>query len=147
MCELTVSGTGRGAGRHYYRGESPCDECLTAANNYKRSIRLPQNERRNQVWKLYRLRWPDFEGILERQGGVCAVCKGSLKGRPCVDHDPACDHPGKGVRSCAGCVRGILCQRCNLALPILDDSGWLARAVRYLGREDVAEILHESRLF
>jgi hypothetical protein len=44
-------------------------------------------------------------------------------------------------------VRGILCRRCNLALPILDDPEWLARAVRYLDREDVAEILRESRLF
>src|SRR5579864_3976420 len=150
MCEFTVPGTGRGAGKHYYRKEPVCDECKAAAHDYDRHNRqrTPGSERRHQVWKYYRLRWHEFETLFARQGGVCAMCGGSVKKKPSIDHDPACDHPGRGKRSCAACVRGVLCQRCNLGIAILDDSEWLQRAVRYLGEEHPAiEILRESRLF
>ncbi len=97
------------------------------------------------IWAKYRLRRHEHEAILARQAGACAVCDASAA--TYIDHDHACDHPGKGSESCTECVRGILCNRCNLGIVILDDIEWLKKALGYLGREDVAEIIRQSRLW
>ena len=58
-----------------------------------------------------------FAEMLLAQGGKCACCQkvfnieGSLKERPCVDHN----HKNKEVRD-------LLCGRCNLAAGNVDDS-------------------------
>ena len=56
-----------------------------------------------------------YERLLEKQGGVCAVCGtsnwGGAYGKPHVDHDHK-----------TGVVRGILCVRCNVAIGLIDDS-------------------------
>ena len=77
--------------------------------------------------------------FLEAQGGAC-VCGlvfdvyGSDKSsRYCVDHDHACC---PGERSCGDCIRGLLCNACNLVLGHADDRpdvlhgliGYLARS-------------------
>ena len=103
----------------------------------------------HSLWCRYRLRRADYEAILGRQGGVCAICGGSFaseKGTH-VDHDHRCDHPGRGTFSCPDCVRGILCARCNTVLPLLDDREWPAKAVRYLACDLVVQILDEGRLW
>lgn len=43
--------------------------------------------------------------------------------RPVVDHDHE-----------TGIVRGIICHACNIKLPAVEDAGFLAAALRYLGR-------------
>jgi len=64
----------------------------------------------------------EYDAMLERQGGVCAICKGKSSGRLVVDHDHA-----------TGNVRGLLCGSCNLALGLLrDDRGRLRAAMAYL---------------
>ena len=154
MCEFTIPGSGTGERKHRYRNEPVCVKCKTAAAEYRRGLRrgiMADGHGREYgwfLWKNYRIRRPEYDAILDRQNGVCAVCDGPFKpGSMDLDHNHACDHPGKGKRSCADCVRGILCRRCNLALPVLDDAEWLKRAVAYLGNEHTAEILRESRLF
>jgi hypothetical protein len=157
VCELTVPGKPTGARRHYDRGDKgACDECREAEAEYRHLTRpgiglLAHGHGREYwwwLWKTYRLRRHEYEAILARQGDVCAICESAFKpGSIHLDHDHMCDHQGKGSRSCADCVRGILCRRCNLALPVLDDAEWLKRAVAYLGKDYVAEILRESRLF
>jgi len=63
--------------------------------------------------------------LLQQQNGVCAICSKSPDGRfkrLAVDHDHK-----------TGCVRGLLCSRCNRAIGLLgDDPGMLAQATRYL---------------
>jgi hypothetical protein len=66
----------------------------------------------------------EFDRILGRQGGGCAICK-----QPCarerrlsVDH---CHSTGR--------VRGLLCQNCNAAIGMFkDDAALLFRAIDYL---------------
>ncbi len=74
----------------------------------------------------YRARLLDEEGYniwLQRQGGVCAICKAKPVGaRLAVDHDH------KTMR-----VRGLLCRQCNTALGSFnDDPSRLRAAVAYL---------------
>ena len=64
----------------------------------------------------------DYARLLEAQGGGCAICGATPKTRRLhVDHDHA-----------TGRVRGLLCHRCNRALPTWVNEGWLTRAAEYL---------------
>lgn len=74
-----------------------------------------------------------YQEMHEAQGGVCAICAMPetmvMGGTPCalaVDHDRRCC-PGK--RSCGGCVRGLLCARCNMALGGVHESPDTLRAM------------------
>ena len=79
-----------------------------------------------------------YEAQLARQDGVCGICKkpesrrSRLKGKPgitsksttrlSVDHDHA-----------TGEVRGLLCQRCNIAIGhLMDDIDYLKNAIAYI---------------
>lgn len=74
-------------------------------------IRSPRTKA-EQLWRFYRLPLLQYEAWLV---AGCAVCGCDLSARtPDVDHDHSCDHPGKGLSSCRGCVRGLLCRSCNL---------------------------------
>jgi len=77
-----------------------------------------------------------LEEMLLRQGGCCAICPAiepGGRGTWHIDHDHACC---PGQRSCGRCVRGLLCNRCNVGLgQFRDDPALLASAIRYLSRE------------
>ena len=71
--------------------------------------------------------------MLAAQGGGCAICGSASAGVRSlhVDHDHACC-PESG-RSCGKCVRGLLCDSCNLAIGKMnDDAARLRRAADYL---------------
>lgn len=81
---------------------------------------------------LYGLTAEDLDALMAAQGGVCAICGSQpdpVRGLD-VDHDHACC-PGK--QSCGKCIRGLLCNSCNLAIGKLrDDPAMLRRAADYL---------------
>src|SRR5690348_4757006 len=63
-----------------------------------------------------------YTAMLERQEGGCAICGSPPKTRRLhVDHD----HRTRRVR-------GLLCHRCNRALPTWVTTEWLYRAADYL---------------
>lgn len=63
-----------------------------------------------------------YATLLALQGGTCALCPATPKARRLnTDHDHA-----------TGKVRGLLCHRCNRALPAWIRVGWLERAIAYL---------------
>lgn len=65
-----------------------------------------------------------YEVMLAGQDGHCAICPSTPKTRRLnVDHD----HP-------TDTVRGLLCHRCNRALPTWVTPAWLRAAADYLER-------------
>ena len=70
----------------------------------------------------------DWVLLYHRQGGVCAICRDvdiAPGAGTTVDHD---HHTGK--------VRGLLCQRCNTLMVVVDDPDWLAAAQAYKAASD-----------
>lgn len=81
--------------------------------------------RRAVLKRQYGLTIEEYEQMLERQDGLCAICKNppGVKGL-FVDHD----HD-------TGEIRELLCQHCNFALGLLDeDVARMHRACAYLLR-------------
>lgn len=69
-----------------------------------------------------RLTDDEYNGLLADQDGRCALCPSTPKTRRLhVDHDHA-----------TMTVRGLLCHRCNRALPAWIRPDWLRRAADYL---------------
>lgn len=65
-----------------------------------------------QAFNLTEKQW---QAILDHQGGVCAICKRTL--RPGSHWHTDHDHK-------TGLVRGILCSQCNRALGKIEDPRW-----------------------
>jgi len=108
---------------------SICKGCSTARTRAWAEAHPDEWERhRRRSWlkRKYGITPEEYDAILERQGGVCAICKappGDPRGyRMHVDH--AHDD---------GRVRGILCGPCNQGLGRLgDDVERLRAAIEYL---------------
>jgi len=81
--------------------------------------------RRHHLKQAHGLTLEDYDDLLAKQGGVCAIC-GEYRGRRlAVDHDHT-----------TGRVRGLLCDPCNQGIGFLDDDvSRLRAAIRYLTRK------------
>lgn len=102
--------------------QSWCKECN---KQFKRDARArrekPEDRRAANLKQRYGISLADYENMLARQDGKCAICT-QPPNRPVVDH---CHSTGR--------VRGILCLKCNAMLPAIEDGAYLAGALRYLG--------------
>jgi hypothetical protein len=79
--------------------------------------------RSGELRRRYGISPAEYDALLAKQGGVCAICRKRSKGRLCVDHCHL-----------TGTVRGLLCHACNVALGALkDDQASLVAALAYLG--------------
>jgi hypothetical protein len=88
-----------------------------------------------QRLKRFNLTVDQYDDLLAKQNGECAVCGTVLSSLPTsrlsVDHDHACC---SGPTSCGNCVRGLLCTNCNSGLGhFKDNPNLLLSAIRYLG--------------
>lgn len=81
----------------------------------------PRYDRERLLVKHYNITIEQYDLLLEKQNGVCAICFQECKsGRElAVDHDHSCC---AGKTSCGDCVRGLLCTKCNTAIGLLDYS-------------------------
>jgi len=69
-----------------------------------------ERRRKSLLATLYGMTLADYEALLARQGGVCAICRERPACRLYVDHCHA-----------TGWVRGLLCICCNFALGLFKD--------------------------
>lgn len=75
-------------------------------------------------WSRYKITETDYLRMVERQGGVCAICgEPPTSGKTlCIDHDHK-----------TGRLRKLLCDPCNMALGLFTDSIFkLNSAINYL---------------
>ena len=116
---------------------TPCKSCLSIAA--KARTKTPERKERDaqerkrwrdqhpeEAWRAYLKQYgvtPEwYWGVLESQGGGCAICGGescTLDSRFSVDHDHDCC---ERVPLCGLCVRGLLCRSCNFGIGNLGDS-------------------------
>lgn len=136
------TGTYAGYQAHLKVKEGVCVACRAAfrVEAAKRSQEQRHAEyERNKLYraranlKRYGVTFDQYDELLARQGGGCAICGGTTpygRGRFHVDHDHRCC---PGQHSCGTCVRGLLCGRCNPGLGAFQDSpDLLVAAAAYL---------------
>jgi len=108
--------------RAYYQENK---EVIKERAHASRQARKCNNDPRLRSFELkrYGITVAEYDALLEKQGGVCAICRKHSKRRLCVDH---CHRTGT--------VRGLLCHRCNLGLGYLkEDQASLVATLAYLG--------------
>jgi Recombination endonuclease VII len=106
----------------YYQANK---EVITERARVSRQARDRNNDPslRNVKLRRYGISAAEYDALLEKQGGACAICRKRSKRRLCVDHCHL-----------TGTVRGLLCAACNLALGTLkEDQASLVAALAYLG--------------
>ncbi len=97
----------------------------------KNRDKMSFSKKKSMLKKKFGLSIEQYEDILLKQDGVCAICfrpelsSNRISGRPdslCVDHNHK-----------TGKMRGLLCRRCNRSIGLFDDSPeLLIQAFRYL---------------
>ncbi len=108
--------------RHYV-----CKECtikrVTANND-------PERARRHHLKRQYDITPEEYDAMLEKQDGSCAICHSETPGNSRRSIYFAVDHCHT-----TGAVRGLLCHQCNTALGLIKDSpDTLAKMITYLAK-------------
>lgn len=107
-----------------------CDEGARkkwAKDNPEKQLK---SQRRNNLRTKYGLSLRDYDEMLAKQGGVCAICGKDPKDNVVSTrvHRLSVDHNHE-----TGKIRGLLCNQCNRGLGFLQDSSHLLRvAANYL---------------
>lgn len=117
-------------GRTYRR--YTCKPCTNTAVREQRKTDADFRRRSQNATRKYKYGITEDQMLqmLIDQGGGCAIC-GTLDATWCIDHDHACCSDVH--KTCGKCVRGILCNECNLGIAnFSDDPKRLLSAVDYL---------------
>jgi hypothetical protein len=110
----------------YDRKRHALNPAYREGRSEKYRMKNRDNLEAKRLKRQYNLTPSELGRMVARQGGKCAVCGADFLDtkRRHVDHDHT-----------TGKVRGLLCQRCNMALGLLDDSPERLRAAAdYLER-------------
>lgn len=109
-----------------YRKGCRCKKCKEANNIWQKDYHKRNPEKAVIYWRRRRfgIEPEDYEFLLQQQNGVCAICgKLNSNKRPL-----ALDHCHEVNR-----IRGLLCDKCNTALGLFNDSiKQLRFAITYL---------------
>ena len=107
----------------YYQAHKESIQERARASRQARKQNNDQSIRYGKLKRLYGISAAEYDALLAKQGGVCAICRKRSKERLCVDHCHL-----------TGTIRGLLCHACNLALGSLkEDQPSLVAALAYLG--------------
>lgn len=110
-----------------YRQEHPEDSEKKRKRGllWRKKNMTPERNRKNRLKFKFGISPTDYSNMIEKQKGVCGVCKQPPNGKLplVVDHDHVTEN-----------VRGLLCVPCNLSLSWLEETEWLEKAVAYLQR-------------
>lgn len=116
--------------------------CRPCANAKAKAYKLQQPEKYldTKLWTFYRIRFADYQRMLAEQGGRCASCgihateaaarypaesRGFAGNGLVIDHDhrccPSTRRKAGGGAICGKCIRGLICQGCNIAAGMVND--------------------------
>lgn len=98
-------------------------------NEYRRCVGRP-TQRKQDLWKRFGITLEDYEQLLKRQNGGCAICEQpeTAKHKTGKTRRLAVDHCHKTNK-----IRGLLCNRCNIGIGrFLDNSELLRKAAEYV---------------
>ncbi len=112
-------------------GRPVCHDCKKDKRGRTDEARARE---RRRILRLYNIDQDYYVALVVKQKNRCAVCRTDTPGGRgqswAIDHDHQCC-PGKG--SCGNCVRGLLCNGCNLTLGYAgDDSARLHALANYI---------------
>lgn len=117
-------------------GRQPrCKVCHSGQMAKYRASWTPEKRRRSirrdNLRSKFGMSLDDYDRMLEKQGGVCAIClQGETAVRSGVVLPLAVDHC-----HATGAIRGLLCVGCNTGIGSLkDDADLLRSAITYLER-------------
>lgn len=129
--EYTKRHNANGAERTAKYRERHRETYLVSHREQERARRATPKAKRSKknaaLMKAYGITVEQFEAMAEAQAGLCGICAKKLD----MGFNTHVDHCHE-----TGAVRGILCNGCNVALGLFQDSAdMLARAVSYLKGE------------
>lgn len=108
----------------YRKGDGFQTWCKSCQNKVKRITRsrteTAEQKRKHNLSSRYGITPEQYDEKLKQQGGLCAIC-GEVPVRKVLDHNHE-----------TGAPRGILCHRCNIALPAIENKAYLESALKYL---------------
>jgi hypothetical protein len=113
---------------------SQCTKCKVAYNKAyreKHREKVLEIERKSKLKMAYGITPEQYEHMLKKQDGKCAICSTKKPGGRTkmffIDH---CHNNGN--------VRGLLCMRCNTGLGLfLDNPKFLLNAISYLKENSI----------
>lgn len=123
--------------------QSKCLPCKAAAVRERRAsdregYNAKERERdrvtRRHIRRKYGLTGDEYDAMVEDQEGRCAICR-QLPKRLVVDH---CHVTGN--------VRGLLCDRCNIGLHVLEHPDLLSQCNGYLEQHRSGRLSGEPQL-
>lgn len=115
------------ARRYYLRNKK---EILAKTSAYLLAHpEVKQRSHKNRLFREHDISCAKYEKLLKKQKGRCAICRRKDKRALSIDHDHShCS----GERSCRLCNRGLLCNKCNKKLAVVEDKKFLRKALAYL---------------
>ena len=106
-----------------------CKSCRAQEARQHR-VDFPDLYRGYEFKKKYKIDLATYNKVLEEQGGVCAICKGTWVRVLVVDHDHDCC---PGEITCGNCLRALLCGSCNAGLGwFKNDVAIMQSAIEYM---------------
>jgi len=128
LSEFGISKKGTATRNPSYHGNCRACESALQSARYQRPgnrERALGNARRAWIKRKYGISQEEYDDLLARQDGGCAIC-GSREDTK--DYRLPVDHNHE-----TGKIRGLLCHRCNLAIgQFQDDVDLLRKAIKYL---------------
>lgn len=113
---LSEFSAGNGLHGKYHR-------CKPCAKEFDKSRRTPERNRESNLRNHFGITSQEYSAVFAKQKGVCALCFQPTQGKFLdVDHSHNHLHSRVGQQGCKECIRGLLCNRCNMALGLLEVS-------------------------
>lgn len=98
-----------------------CKECCKRRDEIRKT---PERTRRDHLKCHMGIDESDFKRLSDIQAGRCALCfriPHTVNRKLVIDHDHGHSHGRKSQVACKDCIRGLLCDHCNMTLGLLED--------------------------